>query len=138
MRYATLPTALKEFLIKRPVGKITSVDFHWYLKVYHGASYFRRWHGERDKFGTLLGHKATHHFDMLNWLIDSDPVEVTAYGDLEHCGINNPFRGANCRNCAYTDKCRFYWDITTDKRAMELYVQNEKYDGYIRDNCVWR
>jgi hypothetical protein len=21
---------------------------------------------------------------------------------------------------------------------MELYVQNEKYDGYIRDNCVWR
>jgi hypothetical protein len=21
---------------------------------------------------------------------------------------------------------------------MELYVQNEKYDGYIRDNCLWR
>jgi len=138
MRYATLPTALKEFLVKKPVGEITSVDFHWYLNVYHGASYFRRWHGERDKGGTLLVHKATHHFDMLNWLIDSDPVEITAYGDLEHYGKNNPFRGANCRNCAYTDKCNFYWDITQDKRAMELYVQNEKYDGYIRDNCLWR
>ncbi len=138
MRYATLPTAIKELLIKKPVGEITSVDFHWYLNVYHGASYFRRWHGERDKGGTLLVHKATHHFDVLNWFIDSDPVEITAYGDLEHYGKNNPFRGANCRNCAYTDKCRYYWDITQSKRDMELYVANEKYDGYIRDNCLWR
>jgi predicted dehydrogenase len=106
--------------------------------VYHGASYFRRWHGERDKGGTLLVHKATHHFDILNWFIDSDPVEITAYGALEHYGKNNSFRGANCRNCAYTDKCQYYWDITKDKRSMELYVANEKYDGYIRDNCLWR
>jgi predicted dehydrogenase len=58
------------------VGKITSVDFHWYLNTFHGADYFRRWHGERKYSGTLLLHKATHHFDLLNWWIDSDPVEV--------------------------------------------------------------
>ncbi len=137
-RYGTLFTAIKEQLVKKPAGEITSVDFHWYLNVFHGADYFRRWHGERDKGGTLWVHKATHHFDLLNWFIDSDPVEVVAYGDLEHYGKNNPFRGANCRNCAYTDKCRFYWDITKDKHAMDLYVSNEKYDGYIRDNCLWR
>jgi len=61
----------KEQLAKQPIGKLTSVDFHWYLNTYHGADYFRRWHGERDKSGTLLVHKATHHFDLLNWLIDS-------------------------------------------------------------------
>lgn len=137
-RYGTLFTAIKEQLAKKPIGELTSVDFHWYLNVYHGADYFRRWHGERDKGGTLWVHKATHHFDLLNWFIDSDPVEVTAYGDLEHYGKNNPFRGANCRNCAYTDKCQFYWDITKDKHSMDLYVKNEKYDGYIRDNCLWR
>jgi predicted dehydrogenase len=137
-RYGTLFTAIKEQLVKKPAGEITSVDFHWYLNVYHGADYFRRWHGERDKGGTLWVHKATHHFDLLNWFIDSDPVEVVAYGALEHYGKNNSFRGANCRNCAYTDKCRFYWDITKDKHAMDLYVNNEKYDGYIRDNCLWR
>ncbi|SHI86857.1 Oxidoreductase family, C-terminal alpha/beta domain [Tangfeifania diversioriginum] len=137
-RYGTLFTAIKEQLAKKPVGEITSVDFHWYLNTYHGASYFRRWHGERDKGGTLLVHKATHHFDLLNWFIDSDPVEVTAYGDLEHYGINNKFRGVNCRNCAYTDKCDYYWDITKDQHSMNLYVKNEKYDGYIRDNCLWR
>ena len=70
-RYGTLFTAIKEQLAKKPIGDITSVDFHWYLNVYHGADYFRRWHGERDKSGTLLVHKATHHFDLLNWFIDS-------------------------------------------------------------------
>jgi predicted dehydrogenase len=96
-RYATLVTAIKEQLLTGKIGDITSVDFHWYLNTYHGASYFRRWHGERDKSGTLLVHKSTHHFDLLNWLIDSDPVEVFAYGSLEHYGKNNPFRGQKCR-----------------------------------------
>ncbi len=137
-RYGTLFSAIKEQLAKKPTGEITSVDFHWYLNTYHGASYFRRWHGERDKGGTLLVHKSTHHFDLLNWLIDSDPVEVVAYGDLEHYGKNNKFRGANCRTCAYTDKCQYYWDITKDQHSYKLYVENEKYDGYIRDNCLWR
>ncbi len=137
-RYGTLFTKIKELLAKQRVGKITSVDFHWYLNTYHGASYFRRWHGLRDKGGTLLVHKATHHFDLLNWFIDSEPVEVFAYGDLEHYGNNNPFRGEKCRNCAYTDKCKFYWDITKNDMYMKLYVANEKYDGYIRDNCLWR
>lgn len=137
-RYGSLPTRIKELLVQDNIGKITSVDFHWYLNTYHGASYFRRWHGIRDRSGTLLVHKATHHFDLLNWFIDSDPVEVHAYGDLEHYGSNNAFRGLNCRNCAYTDKCKFYWDITKDQRMMDLYVNNEIYDGYIRDNCLWR
>ena len=137
-RYSTLFSAIKEQLMAKPVGEVTSVDFHWYLNTCHGASCFRRWHGERDKSGTLLIHKATHHFDLLNWFLDSDPVEVSAYGALEHYGINNPFRGDRCRNCAYTSKCKYFWDITKDKRMMELYVDNEKYDGYIRDNCLWR
>jgi len=137
-RYGTLFTAIKEQLETRKIGDITSVDFHWYLNTYHGASYFRRWHGERDKGGTLLVHKSTHHFDLLNWYLDSDPVEVFAYGSLEHYGKNNPFRGEKCRGCVMKDKCKFYWDITKDKTAMDLYVANEKYDGYIRDNCLWR
>lgn len=137
-RYGTHFTKIKELLAKQRVGEITSIDFHWYLNTYHGASYFRRWHGIRDKGGTLLVHKATHHFDLLNWFIDSEPVEVFAYGELEHYGHNNPFRGEKCRNCAYTDKCKFYYDITKNDMYMKLYVANEKYDGYIRDNCLWR
>ena len=137
-RWSPYCTKIKEILEQQTVGKITSVDFHWYLNTYHGASYFRRWHGELDKGGSLWVHKATHHFDLLNWWLDSDPVEVSAYGSLEHYGHNNAFRGANCRNCAHTDKCKFHWDITQSERNTKLYADNEKYDGYIRDNCLWR
>ena len=131
-------TKIKELLHDKEVGKVTSVDFHWYLNTYHGASYFRRWHGLRQSGGTLWVHKSTHHFDLLNWWIDSDPVEVVAYGALEHYGSNGPFRGDKCRTCDHKKDCKFYWDITKDQRSMKLYVENEKYDGYIRDNCLFR
>ncbi len=137
-RYGTQFTRLKELLAEKRVGDITSVDFHWYLNTYHGADYFRRWHGHRNKGGTLLCHKASHHFDLLNWWIDSDPVEVVAHGSLEHYGKNNPFRGTKCRGCEHKEKCKFYYDITRNREYMELYVANEKHDGYIRDNCLWR
>lgn len=137
-RYNPHYTKLKELLANERVGKITSVDFHWYLNIYHGASYFRRWHGLRDRSGTLLVHKATHHFDLLNWWLDSEPVEVKAYGTLEHYGSNNSFRGEKCRDCVHKNQCDFYWNITEDDFLMDLYVANEQYDGYIRDNCLWR
>lgn len=137
-RWSPYNTKIKEMLMNDAIGKVTSVDFHWYLNTYHGASYFRRWHGLRESGGTLWVHKATHHFDLLNWWIDSDPYEVFAYGDLEHYGSNGPFRGEKCRSCPHTSECDFYWDITKSKMDMNLYVKNEQYDGYIRDNCLYR
>jgi predicted dehydrogenase len=137
-RYGTLFSRIKEILAEERIGRITSVDFHWYLNVHHGADYFRRWHGLRAKSGTLLLHKASHHFDLLNWWIDSDPMEVHAYGKLEHYGKNNAFRGTKCRSCPYTSSCKFFWDMTKNDLYMNLYADNEMYDGYFRDNCLWR
>lgn len=137
-RWSPYSTKVKELLANNTIGEIKSVDFHWYLNTYHGASYFRRWHGLRQSGGTLWVHKATHHFDLLNWWINSDPEEVFAYGDLEYYGSNGPFRGENCRVCEHKKECKFYWDITKSEEDMKLYVENEKYDGYIRDNCLFR
>ncbi len=137
-RYGIIFSRLKEHLLNEKIGRLTSIDFHWYLNTYHGASYFRRWHGLRDKGGTLLCHKAAHHFDLLNWWIASEPVEVHAFGGLEHYGSNNPFRGERCMDCPHSDRCDFYWDMREDDRLMRLYHDNEHYDGYIRDNCLWR
>ena len=137
-RYGIIFSRLRELLQSEQIGRLTSVDFHWHLNTYHGASYFRRWHGLREKGGTLLLHKAAHHFDLLNWWIDSDPVEVHAYGALEKYGANNAFRGNRCMDCAHTGKCLFFWDMRKDERLMQLYYANESHDGYIRDNCLWR
>ena len=136
-RHSVHAMQIKELLAKKRVGKIVSVDFNWYLNVHHGADYFRRWHGRMAKSGSLWVHKATHHFDLLNWWLNSEPVEVSAYGSLDHYGKNNTFRGARCKGCEHKDKCKFYWDITKDERQVGMYVNNEKHDGYIKDGCVW-
>ncbi|SDM71535.1 Gfo/Idh/MocA family protein [Kriegella aquimaris] len=137
-RWTPYSTKIKELLMKNTIGKITSVDFHWYLNTYHGASYFRRWHGEIENSGSLWVHKATHHFDILNWWLDSEPKEVFAYGDLDFYGKNGDFRGVNCRTCPHSSKCDFHYDITKNKTSMEMYVANEKHDGYAPDKCLFR
>ena len=137
-RWSPYMTKLRELLSEGAIGTVTSVDFHWYLNTYHGASYFRRWHGEREHSGTLLVHKATHHFDLLNWWLQSEPEEVFGYGDLEHYGRHGPFRGDKCRTCPHKGECDFYWDITEEEHLMNLYVEHEHHDGYIRDDCLFR
>src|SRR5690606_6721771 len=66
-RWSPYMTKIKELIMNGEIGEVTSVDFNWYLNTHHGASYFRRWHGLMNKGGSLWIHKATHHFDLLNW-----------------------------------------------------------------------
>ena len=137
-RYSPHRAKMWEIIRSGEIGDLTSVDFHWYLDTSHGADYFRRWHRLVEKGGSLWVHKASHHFDLLNWWIESDPESVYALGSLDFYGKNGPFRAANCRSCPHTDKCDFFWDITKNQRLTKLYVENEKYDGYHRDGCVFR
>jgi predicted dehydrogenase len=120
------------------VGRITSVDFSWYLDTTHGADYFRRWHRLRARSGSLWVHKATHHFDLVNWWLDADPVEVSAFGSLQRYGKQGPFRSTNCRPCAHKSECKYHWDITKSPNLVQLYVDCETADGYQRDGCVFK
>nr|WP_293843260.1 Gfo/Idh/MocA family oxidoreductase [uncultured Arsenicibacter sp.] len=137
-RYSPHRQKIYELLREGAIGKVTSVDFHWYLDTRHGADYFRRWHRLRENSGSLWVHKASHHFDLLNWWLESEPESVYAQGALENYGKNGPFRSTNCRACPHKSDCNYYWDITKDKRLTALYVDNEKYDGYHRDGCVFK
>ena len=137
-RYAPKHRKIKEILQSGEIGKITSVDFSWYLDTQHGADYFRRWHRLREKGGSLWVHKSTHHFDLVNWWLDADPVEVSAFGSLQHYGKNGTLRHTNCRPCPHKTQCSYYWDITKNPDLVSLYVDCEKADGYLRDGCVFK
>jgi predicted dehydrogenase len=137
-RYSPHRAKIWELIRNGEIGEITSVDFHWYLDTSHGADYFRRWHRKRAFSGSLWVHKASHHFDLLNWWIDSEPEEVFAYGNLDFYGKNGKQRGVNCRTCNYKESCKFYWDVNTNSYYKMLYTDNEKYDGYLRDGCVFK
>ena len=136
-RFAPKHVKIKEVLQSGAIGTITGVDFHWYLDTRHGADYFRRWHRLKEKGGSLWVHKASHHFDLINWWLGADPVEVHAFGELAHYGRKGPFRSANCRPCPHKTKCAFYWDIT-QADGMTIYTEAESEDGYLRDGCVFR
>lgn len=137
-RYPPYREKIKELLMQGLVGEIQAAEFHYYLDHSHLTRYMQRWHGERRFGGSLWVHKATHHFDMANWYLDSEPEQVFAHASLERFGKNSPFRGENCRRCAHTSECPYYWDISQDAHYTGLYTSNEHYDGYIRDNCVFR
>ena len=78
-RFMPFFSAIKELLNTNIVGDILHVDLRWMLDRSHGADYFRRWHRYLDNSGGLLVHKATHHFDVVNWLIGQSPVEVSPF-----------------------------------------------------------
>jgi predicted dehydrogenase len=136
-RYGAPEVRIWELLRSGDIGQVVSVDFSWYLNTDHGASYFRRWHAFKQKSGSLLVHKATHHFDMMNWWLTAEPVEVNAWGALRHYGWNGPYRGERCMTCPHKGECPYFWDITTNDFHMNLYVNCESEDGYIRDSCLY-
>lgn len=137
-RFAPTARKIKELLLEGAIGEVTSVDFHWYLDTKHGADYFRRWHAFEQYSGSLFVHKATHHFDLLNWYLGSEAETVYASAALRHYGRNGPFRGERCRTCPHQAECPFFLDVAADPWLSLLYEGPSDYDGYVRDACVFR
>jgi predicted dehydrogenase len=143
-RYSPHRTQVKDLLMSGVIGDILSVDFHWLLDTSHGADYFRRWHSHKENSGGLMVHKATHHFDLVNWWLSAVPVSVMAKGKRDfytpkmaaRFGLSGPHE--RCHTCPEKDKCTFFLDLAADKYLKELYLDCEQYDGYFRDQCVWR
>ncbi|WP_279579055.1 Gfo/Idh/MocA family protein [Fodinicola feengrottensis] len=141
-RYSPRNSALREVIASGAIGKITSVHFEWVLDTAHGADYFRRWHREKKNSGGLLVHKASHHFDLVNWWIQDTPVRVFASGGLRFYGSENAMgRGLAARpargSVDVPSRDPFMLDMRADPKLRSLYLENEKYDGYLRDQDVF-
>lgn len=145
VRYQPLSTKVRELIAEGVIGKPLAVNYTYTLDTSHGADYFRRWHREKDKSGGLLVHKSTHHFDLANWLIDSEPEEVFAYGDLKFYGNKAAEeRGEKYDYDRYSGAEQaandpFALRIDKDERMHGLYLnpEAEKESGYIRDRNVF-
>lgn len=143
-RYSPRNTKVKELIASGAIGEVLSINFEWLLDTSHGADYFRRWHRDKRNNGGLLVHKSTHHFDLVNWWIDSQPETVFAMGDLRFYGrANAEARGINefysrCRGSKLAESDPFALKVDeNDKRLMGLYYDVEHLDGYYRDQSVF-
>ena len=140
-RYSPRNSGLKELIKNGSIGTPLSVTFEWVLDTAHGADYFRRWHRDKANSGGLLIHKASHHFDLINWLLADAPTVVYARGGVKFYGAENAAaRGMQARAERGThDGPRSPWelDLRSDPRLKALYLDNESYDGYRRDQDVF-
>lgn len=142
-RYAPAYTRLRELILEGKVGRPLAVDFSWMLDTSHGADYFRRWHREKQNSSGLLVHKATHHFDLVNWWIDSYPQDVFAMGNLLFYGRENaeargeyyPYQRYTGVEAAKDDP----FALSLEDKAVYkgLYLNAEAETGYLRDRNVF-
>jgi predicted dehydrogenase len=142
-RYAPHNTKIRELIMDDAIGDIHSVHFEWLLNTEHGADYFRRWHRDKRNSGGLLVHKATHHFDLVNFWLGSHPKTVFAMGGLyfygrenaEKRGVTEFYQRSLDNEVAKKD--HFGLDLRKNEGLRNLYLNNEAYDGYQRDQSVF-
>ena len=143
-RYAPIRSKVKELLVADAIGEVQSVHFEWLLDTNHGADYFRRWHRDKANSGGLMVHKATHHFDLMNWWLASSPDMVFALGKLGFYGRKNALRrgvtdfyerGSEDTPAARRDP--FALDLNSSENLKALYLDAEHEDGYHRDQSVF-
>lgn len=142
-RYNPVHARVREVIASGAIGEIGSVHFEWLLDTRHGADYFRRWHRDKANSGGLMVHKATHHFDLVNWWIAAAPETVFGLGKLFFYGAENggrrglarPYERAHGSSAAADDP--FALDMASSPVLTELYLDAEHEDGYHRDQNVF-
>jgi predicted dehydrogenase len=142
-RYSPSRSKVKELLQRDVIGEVKSVHFEWLLDTRHGADYFRRWHRDKRNSGGLMVHKATHHFDLVNWWLNSSPETVFGLGSLSFYGkINAESRGdihpyVRATGDPEAKNDPFALDLKDGGSLENLYLKAEKEDGYLRDQNVF-
>ena len=140
-RYSPRNSGLKQIVKSNAIGTPLSVTFEWVLDTAHGADYFRRWHRDKANSGGLLVHKASHHFDLVNWLLADAPTQVYARGGVRFYGAESAaargMAAAPERGTHDGEHSPWELDLRSDEALRELYYDNESHDGYRRDQNVF-
>lgn len=127
---------LKKIMKENKIGKPLAINYEYCLNRWHGGDYMKRWHKMRSNSQGMLLHKSTHHFDIINWLLEDEPHKVTALANQVYYNDKSKYLGERCKDCQNIAKCESgrsqssAWD-------QALYFNAEKEDGYIRDACCF-
>ena len=70
----------------------------------YGRGYFKKWHKFDQLTGGLFLQKATHDFDLVFWLTDTEPTKVCAMKTRNVMGGDMP-RGSACDECEKRKTC---------------------------------
>ncbi|MFI7064170.1 Gfo/Idh/MocA family oxidoreductase [Kribbella sp. NPDC050124] len=140
-RFNPVHRRVRSLLAEGAIGDVHSVHFEWMLDVSHGADYFRRWHRDKANSGGLMVHKASHHFDLVNWWLGAEPElvygrgQLAFYGPGQQHGYARDYARAHASAESLDDP--FALQLADNATLRELYLDAEGEDGYYRDRNVF-
>lgn len=143
LRHHAVLKRLKEIVDAGTLGRIIAAENREFYDG--GRTYMSRWNRLFAYTGGLWIHKASHDFDIFNWLLDfPEPLRVCSFASVnvltpEHL----PFEktpghepGPDCTNCFYREKCRDRFDIPENERPLWT-AEAAAVDGYIKNRCMY-
>ncbi len=84
LRYSKIYRKAKELITSGQLGKVLSVDANENITPAHGGYIMTNWRRSTAISGPHILEKCCHDLDLLNWLIDSLPSKIAAFGSLDY------------------------------------------------------
>ena len=137
-RYAPKHQKIKELLIAGRdrhghLGRLLVVPRHL-----HGADYFRRWHRLRRTQRLALGPQGHPPLRPDQLVARRRSGGGLGVRPLANYGKNGPFRQHQLPAVSAQDAVRVPLGHHQQPQMMDLYVDGESADGYLRDGCVFK
>jgi predicted dehydrogenase len=102
LRYAPVYVKIKEMIETGVLGDVLTLQADEFYD--QGRTYFRRWNGLRKEGGGLWITKASHDFDVLAWLANAKPLEVSAMAAKTYY-VPKGEAAKQCRICDLKQTC---------------------------------
>lgn len=131
LRHGPVHETIHDIVANGGIGKVLLIEANEHY--YGGRTYFRRWNRFVKNGGGLWITKATHDFDLLNWIAGGRPVRVYAAANLSWYKAK-PGAAKLCRDCKLKLSCPDYFDFET---ADALPIASEKAGISPVDLCLY-
>jgi len=130
LRYAPVYVKVKELLTAGEIGDILTIQADEFYDG--GRTYFRRWNRSRLSGGGLWITKASHDFDLLQWLVGEKPTSVYANA-VKSYYVPKPAAAQQCRNCELATT----WPDRAPREAPKHCRIREENGGEPHDLCLY-
>ena len=143
LRHHAVLKRLKKIIEEGTLGKIFLAENREFYGG--GRTYMARWNRLFSMTGGLWIHKASHDFDIFNWLLDFPrPVRIASFAAvnvLKPSGLPFPLEngiqpGPDCNSCHYREICKDRW-LLGEEELLQWGPEAVKEDGYIKNRCIY-
>jgi predicted dehydrogenase len=130
LRFSGLWKRVQEIIVSGEIGSVLSSYLAEYVGRDNGQFFGRAKTRSRDNVVSLVLQKGVHGLDLMNWLVASSPVRVSAVGARRHFGGTEP-ADKHCVDCDRLDTCPHVMSRSyrLDPPGVDLEHQE--------DYCVW-